>query len=91
MMDICNDLKNKSKNISEKINIIRTKINLKNLEIPPLDLKEPEVKKINECIDNMIRDLDKTKKENKVLQDELLKRTEDFINQSRLDIIFIVD
>ena len=91
MMDICNDLKNKSKSISEKINIIRTKINLKNLEIPPLDLKEPEVKKINECIDNMIRDLDKTKKENKVLQDELLKRTEDFINQSRLDIIFIVD
>ena len=61
------------------------------MEIPPLDLKEPEVKKINECIDNMIRDLDKTKKENKVLQDELLKRTEDFINQSRLDIIFIVD
>ena len=91
MMDICNDLKNKSKSISEKINIIRTKINLKNLEIPPLDLKEPEVKKINEGIDNMIRDLDKTKKENKVLQDELLKRTEDFINQSRLDIIFIVD
>ena len=91
MMDICNDLKNKSKSISEKINIIRTKINLKNLEIPPLELKEPEVKKINEGIDNMIRDLDKTKKENKVLQDELLKRTEDFINQSRLDIIFIVD
>ena len=46
MMEICTDLKNKSKNISEKINIIRTKINLENLDIPPLELKEPEVKKL---------------------------------------------
>ena len=86
MMEICNDLKCKSNSISEKINIIRTKINLENLDIPPLELKQPEVKKINEGLDNMITDLEKTKKENKVLQDELLKRTEDFINQSRLDI-----
>ena len=85
-MEICNDLKSKSNSISEKINIIRTKINLENLDIPPLELKQPEVKKINEGLDNMITDLEKTKKENKVLQDELLKRTEDFINQSRLDI-----
>jgi hypothetical protein len=91
MMEICNDLKSKSNSISEKINIIRTKINLENLDIPPLELKLPEVKKINEGLDNMITDLEKTKKENKVLQDELLKRTEDFINQSRLDILFIVD
>ena len=91
MMEICNDLKSKSNSISEKINIIRTKINLENLDIPPLELKQPEVKKINEGLDNMITDLEKTKKENKVLQDELLKRTEDFINQSRLDILFIVD
>ena len=91
MMEICTDLKNKSKNISEKINIIRTKINLENLDIPPLELKEPEVKKINDGLDNMIKDLENTKKENQILQAELLKRTEDFINQSRLDILFIVD
>ena len=39
----------------------------------------------------MMKDLEDTKKENEILQNELLKRTEDFINQSRLDIIFIID
>jgi hypothetical protein len=91
MVDICTDLKNKSNKIAEKINLIRTKANLENIDIPPLELKEPEVKKINEGIDNMMKDLEDTKKENEILQNELLKRTEDFINQSRLDIIFIID
>ena len=39
----------------------------------------------------MIDELEKTKKENENIQDEVLKRTKDFLNQTRLDILFIID
>ena len=56
MINICTDLKSKANNISQKINDIRMKVNLKSIEIPPLELKEPDVKKIN---DNIEQTMDK--------------------------------
>ena len=91
MIQICTDLKSKATNISEKINELRMKINLNPLEVPPIELKEPDVKNINNNIEKMIDELEKTKKENKNIQDEVLKRTKDFLNQTRLDILFIID
>ena len=35
--------------------------------------------------------IDKTNKENEKIKEELKKKTEKFINQSRLDILFIID
>ena len=91
MIQICTDLKSKATNISEKINELRMKINLNPLEVPPIELKEPDVKNINNNIEKMIDELEKTKKENENIQDEVLKRTKDFLNQTRLDILFIID
>ena len=91
MIQICTDLKSKATNISEKINELRMKINLNPLEMPPIELKEPDVKNINNNIEKMIDELEKTKKENENIQDEVLKRTKDFLNQTRLDILFIID
>ena len=91
MIQICTDLKNKANNISERINEIRVKINLHPVDIPPIDIKEPDVKNINNNIEKMIYELEKTKKENKDIQDEVYKRTKDFLNQTRLDILFIID
>ena len=83
MIQICTDLKNKANNISERINEIRVKINLHPVEIPPIDIKEPDVNNINNNIEKMIYELEKTKKENKDIQDEAHKRTKDFLNQTR--------
>ena len=91
MIQICTDLKNKANNISERINEIRVKINLHPVDIPPIDIKEPDVNNINNNIEKMIDELEKTKKENKDIQDEVYKRTKDFLNQTRLDILFIID
>ena len=91
MIQICTDLKSKATNISERINELRMKINLTPVEVPPIELKEPDVKNINNNIEKMIDELEKTKKENENIQDEVLKRTKDFLNQTRLDILFIID
>ena len=91
MIQICSELKTKANNIGDKINEIRMKVNLQNIEIPPLELKEPNVDKINENIEKMVDQLEETKKENQSIQNEVLERTINFINQSRLDILFIID
>ena len=91
MIQICTDLKSKANNISERINELRMKINLTPVKLPPIELKEPDVKNINNNIEKMIDELEKTKKENENIQDEVLKRTKDFLNQTRLDILFIID
>ena len=82
MIQICTDLKNKANNISERINEIRVKINLHPVDIPPIDIKEPDLNNINNNIEKMIDELEKTKKENKDIQDEVYKRTKDFLNQT---------
>ena len=91
MINICEDLKSKAVGITEKINQIRITINLQKIDIPPLELKEPNTKELTKKIEDMENQLEETKKENKAIQDEVYKRTKDFINQSRLDILFIID
>ena len=91
MINICTDLKSKANNISQRINEIRVKVNLKSIEIPPIELKEPDVNKINDNIEKMMDQIEKTQETNKKIQDELYEKTKDFLNQTRLDIIFIID
>ena len=91
LINICNDLKNKAKSISEKINQIRMKVNLNNIELPPIEFKDPDVNKINDNLGEMKKQLEDTKKENQNIQEELFERTKNFLNQTRLDILFIID
>ena len=91
MKTICEKLNHKSKIIAEKINETRETINLKRLELPVLELEEVNVQDINSSINSMKEKIDKTKKENGKIKEELKKKTEKFINQSRLDILFIID
>ena len=91
MKTICEKLNHKSKIIAEKINETRETINLKRLELPVLELEEVNVQDINSSINSMKEKIDKTNKENEKIKEELKKKTEEFINQSRLDILFIID
>ena len=91
MKTICEKLNHKSKIIAEKINEARETINLKRLELPVLELEEVNVQDINSSINSMKEKIDKTNKENEKIKEELKTKTEKFINQSRLDILFIID
>ena len=91
MKTICEQLNNKSKIIAEKINETREEINLKRIELPALELEEVNAQDITSNINSMKEKIDKTNKENEKIKEELKKKTEKFINQSRLDILFIID
>lgn len=91
MISLCSELKNKANNISGRINELRMKVNLQNIKIPHIELKEPDVAKINDNLGKMMAELNKAKEDNKNIQEEVKKRTKDFINQTRLDILFIID
>ena len=91
MIEICSDLKSKAGNIGEKINDIRMKVNLQNLDIPPMELKEPNVEEINDNLEDMMKNIEQTREDNNTIQEQVLKRTKDFLNQTRLDILFIID
>ena len=73
----------------EKINETREEINLKRIELPALELEEVNAQDITSNINSMKEKIDKTNKENEKIKEELKKKTEKFINQSRLDILFI--
>ena len=91
MISLCSDLKKKANNISGRINELRMKVNLLDLKIPQIELKEPDVAKINDNLGKMMTELNKAKEDNKSIQEEVKKRTNDYINQTRLDILFIID
>ena len=91
MINICDDLKSKAGGITEKINHIRLKVNLQNIDIPAIELEGPDLKEIDNQLIDMKKQLEDTKEGNKKIQLEVYKRTKDFINQSRLDILFIID
>jgi myosin protein heavy chain len=91
MKSICEQLNNKSKIIAEKINETRETINLQRIDLPSLELDEVNVQDINSSINSMKEKIDKTNQENEKIKEELNKKTEKFINQSRLDILFIID
>jgi len=91
MKIICEQLNNKSKIIAEKINETREIVNLKRIDLPALELEEVNVQDISSNINSMKEKIDKTNRENEKIKEELKKKTEKFINQSRLDILFIID
>ena len=91
MMTICEELKNRAKTIAEKINETRMKINLSKLDLPHLDIQDLNVKEMKESINDIKDKIEETSEKNIKIQEEVKKRTEDFINESRLDILFIID
>lgn len=91
MTKICEQLNNKSKIIAEKINETREIINLARLDLPNMNLEEVNIKDINNSINSMKEKIDKANEENEKIKKSLEEKTRGFINQSRLDILFIVD
>ena len=91
MKTICEQLNIKSKIIAEKINETREIVNLKKIDLPAIELEEVNVQDISSNINSMNEKIDKTNRENEKIKEDLKKKTEIFINQSRLDILFIID
>lgn len=91
MMEICQDLNNKAKEITEKINITRVKVNLNEIKMEPLDLKEPNIEEFKKGINEIKKEIEKTNEKNNIIKEEVKKKTEEMINRTRLDILFIVD
>ena len=91
MKTLCEQLNNKSKIIAEKINETREIINLKRIDLPILKLEEVNAQEINSSINSMKEKIDKTNEENEKIKKDLKEKTKKFINQSRLDLLFIID
>ena len=91
MIIICDELKEKAKLISEKINAARVKVNLNPIKVKEFEIKAPDMKNIEENISQIKEKIEETNKKNSVIKEQVYKKTEDFINQSRLDILFIID
>lgn len=91
MMEICQELNNKAKEIIEKINITRVKVNLNEIKVEPLDLKGPNIEDIKQSINEIKKEIETTNEKNNKIKEEVRIKTEDMINRTRLDILFIVD
>jgi len=91
MMEICQELNNKAKEIIEKINIARVKVNLNEIKVEPLDLKGPNIEDIKQSINEIKKEIETTNEKNNKIKEEVRIKTEDMINRTRLDILFIVD
>ena len=91
MIEVCEELRVKATIISGKINEARLKINLNKMQFPALDIKEPNIHVIEKNINEVKTKIEETNKKNEQLKEEVMKKTDEFINQSRLDILFIID
>lgn len=91
MMTICEELKDKAKLIAEKINQARLKINLNEIKAKEFDIEPPNIQNIEKNIGEIKEKIEETKKINSKIKEEVRKKTEDFINKSRLDLLFIID
>lgn len=91
MLRICEELKKKAKLITDKINIARMKVNLNEIKAKELEIKAPDVKMIEENISQIKEKIAQTNEDNSIIKEEVMKRTKIFINQTRLDILFIID
>ena len=91
MITICEELKEKAKLISDKINAARVKVNLNPIKVKEFEIKAPDMKNIEENISQIKEKIKETNDKNSVIKEQVYKKTEDFINQSRLDILFIID
>ena len=91
MMKICEELKEKAKNIADKINRARLKINLSEIKVKVFDIQPPNIQNIEKNIGEIKEKIEETNKKNNEIKEEVIKKTEDFINKSRLDLLFIID
>ena len=91
MIEVCEELRVKATTISGKINEARLKINLNKMQFPALDIKEPNIHVIEKNINEVKTKIEETNKKNEQLKEEVMKKTDEFINQSRLDILYIID
>ena len=91
MMLICEELKEKAKLIAEKINRARLKINLNEIQAKEFDIQPPKIENIEKNISEIKEKIEETNKKNSQIKEEVMKKTEDFINKSRLDLLFIID
>ena len=91
MLSTCEELKKIAKEITEKINIARMKVNLNKIKAKEIEIKAPDIKNIEENITQIKDKINETNEKNSIIKEQVIKKTEDFINQSRLDILFIID
>ena len=91
MMKICEDLKAKAKMIAEKINQARLRINLNKIQAKEFDIRPPNIENIEKNIGEIKEKIEETNIKNSKIKEEVKKKTEEFINKSRLDLLFIID
>ena len=91
MMEIGQELNNKAKETIEKTNISRVKVNLNEIKVEPLDLKGPNIEEIKQSINEIKKEIETTNEKNNKIKEEIKIKTEDMINRTRFDILFIVD
>ena len=91
MLNTCEELKQKAKIISDKINVARVKVNLNKIKVKEIEIKAPDIENIEENISQVKDKINETNEKNSIIKEQVMKKTEDFINQSRLDILFIID
>ena len=91
MMLICEELKEKAKLIAEKINRARLKINLNEIQAKEFDIQPPKIENIEKNIGEIKEKIEETNIKNSKIKEEVMKKTEEFINKSRLDLLFIID
>lgn len=91
MLTICEDLKNKAKNITEKINQARLKVNLNTIEYKPIEIEVPEIENIEKNIGEIKEKIKETDKKNNTIKKQIITKIKEDINKRRLDILFIID
>ena len=91
MKKICDELNKKAKIITDKINQARLKINLQEIKANEFNLEPPNINEIEDNINKMKNKIEETDKNNSKIKNEIMKKIEDDINISRLDILFIID
>ena len=91
MIEICEELKEKAKIITEKINQARLKVNLNEIKHEPIDIEPPKIENIEKNINEIKEKIEDTNEKNSEIKEKVRKKIEEDINKTRLDILFIID
>ena len=71
MMIICEELKEKAKLITDKINAARLKINLNPIKVKEFEIKAPDMKNIEENISQIKEKIEETNKKNSIIKEQV--------------------
>ena len=91
MIMICEELKEKAKSIAEKINQARLKVNLSEISYKEINIEPPKIGEIEKNIGDMKEKIKETNETNSIIKQKVMKKIEDDINKTRLDILFVID